>query len=376
MKDSYATISQSVRSFTVCEIHAYPSEANFVSEIMESTNADLRVTDIEELGEAEAKDMLAIIASNDINKNIPLASASAGINDGLGSLNGAETSSVVKEQLIVSGGVKTTNVNVAVSGNAVLHALLEALHLTGRGEDGRNSLGNRWFLGKDLVESSLRHDHGSLGSINGQRSHSHLLGRGSGIDRAIKAGNTRSILTSRNASPEGSGRSGLGGRVGTAAVLETRDVRLSTVGAGMGNVSAARSEWDHGVHGHMKAIDASGSAWGRHLSTRILIEIVVSLNGCHGVVVIDDLGVAQEATVGCNPMRVRVGSTALNVGAMKRHAGKMVQESVRVGGIVGTSGRARGALSVALGGRLVITAVAVVAARHDIDFDDGWRKYS
>lgn len=72
--------------------------------------------------------------------NIPLASSSRRVNDRLALLNLAEAGSITKQQLIVSGGMKATDVNVAIALNAVLEALLDGLGVSGRGEHGRNRI--------------------------------------------------------------------------------------------------------------------------------------------------------------------------------------------------------------------------------------------
>jgi hypothetical protein len=77
---------------------AYLSESNLVSQTMEAADAHLRVADIIELGESKTVTRLDEEGEKaDKIMNLPFASTGGGINDGLGSLNLAESRSELEE---------------------------------------------------------------------------------------------------------------------------------------------------------------------------------------------------------------------------------------------------------------------------------------
>jgi hypothetical protein len=55
------------------------------------------------------------------------------------------------EKLVVSGRVKATNVDVAISRNSVFEALVKALHLTCRSKDRRDRLRDSRALRQKLI---------------------------------------------------------------------------------------------------------------------------------------------------------------------------------------------------------------------------------
>lgn len=158
----------------------YTSEADLVSQTMEAPNAHLRVANVKELGEAKA-----------------LASTSGGIDDGLGSLDLTETRCEAVQELVISGGVKTTNVDIAVAGDAVLQALVQSLHLSSRSEDGGDSLGDRRLLLEHLLQVAVNRnaDDAVLGSrFNEHVGTNDLLGRWSGVSRTIESSDSRALV--------------------------------------------------------------------------------------------------------------------------------------------------------------------------------------
>lgn len=220
--------------------------------MVEATNAHLGVADVVELGKAKA----AIVVSKDrreLDRYIPLASTSASVDDGLGGLNSAEASREGEEKLIVGGGVKAADVDVAVARDAVLEALLEALHLTGRSEDGGNSLRDRRLPIQKSNQGRLRD--GGRDRLGGVRE-AKRLGRRSVVGRAVVACNAGASLTVTKAGPVGSSRSGLVGGVRATAVLETgNEVRVTTISATSSRleVGATRGVRHH-AHGHAHTV--------------------------------------------------------------------------------------------------------------------------
>lgn len=151
--------------------------------------------------------------------NIPLASSSGSIDDRLALLNLAETGSITKQQLIVSGGVKATDVDVAVALDAVLQALFDGLGMSGRGEHGRDRVGN----GRILLEQSqqlLVDDRGGLG--NAARGNDLLRGRS--VEAGADHSNATIGATVRESAKERGSRGGLVGGVRAPTVLEPRSL--------------------------------------------------------------------------------------------------------------------------------------------------------
>ena len=110
-------------------------EANLVSKLVETTNAQLRVADIKVLGKAEA-----------------LASTSGSVDDSFGRFNTAKARSISSESLIVGVWVETADVDVAVAVNWVGQALLKSSHVLTWSKDGWDCWWDRWILTKEGID--------------------------------------------------------------------------------------------------------------------------------------------------------------------------------------------------------------------------------
>lgn len=114
---------------------------------------------------------------------LPFAGTSAGVDDRLGCLNWTKTGCKLVEQLIIGCRVKAANVDISVTGNAILETLLQALHLTRWREDCGHGLGHGRVLLQKLIEGVVRDrwQRWLSRSLHVQGRQSHLLGRGGGV---------------------------------------------------------------------------------------------------------------------------------------------------------------------------------------------------
>lgn len=151
--------------------------------------------------------------------DIPFASSSGGVNDGLALLDLAEAGSITQKQLIVSGGMKATDVNVAIALDAILQALLDRLGMSRRSEDGGNRLGDGWILLQER-QQLLIDDRGGLG--NAARGHDLL--RGGSVEAGANHSNAAITTTVGESAEERSSRGGLVGGVRAPTVLEPRSL--------------------------------------------------------------------------------------------------------------------------------------------------------
>lgn len=128
----------------------HTSEANLITEEVKALDALLGVTDILKLGKAETKMALALKGISYHGRSgmndLPLTGTSAVVNDGLALLDLTKARGVLGQEIVVSGGVKSANVDILVPLNAIVKALLESLALLRGSEDGGDSRGNRRFL--------------------------------------------------------------------------------------------------------------------------------------------------------------------------------------------------------------------------------------
>lgn len=176
-------------------------------------------------------------------RHLPLASTGGGINDGLALLNLTEAGRILQQQLIISGGVQTANIDILVALDAVLKALVESLALLRSSEDSGDSSRNLGVLldkgSKLSLSDSL--DLGSDSAANHAR-HSELLRRRSGVTGTISGKDTRAVVTV-HATKEGSAGGGLGrsGGIGSSAVVKAGHVTHSTIDAVTVGVGSTRS---------------------------------------------------------------------------------------------------------------------------------------
>jgi hypothetical protein len=90
------------------------------------------------------------------------------------------------QKLVIGGGVEAADVNIAVSMNSILQALLDRLRVAGRREDSRDRLGNRRVLleeSKEVFINGLRR----LGSHNLLRGRSRVARSKDGNPRRAAA---------------------------------------------------------------------------------------------------------------------------------------------------------------------------------------------
>lgn len=243
---------------------------------------------------------------------IPLTSTSASVDDGLGGLNGAEASGEGVEKLVISGGVKATDVDILVAWDAVLEALLESLHLARRSEDGRDSLGYGRVLLQDLEEGRLRD--GNSERLGGVVEANRLRGRRVVGGTVV---NTRTSLTMGEASPVGStgSASGLAGGVRVATVVETGDeLGLAAFNATRLKAVAAMVVGDN-VHGNAHVVVRSG---GKSASITLALDDVV-------VLVVGASHTSDPRTTRTNRHRV-AHVDAVNV-AVEAHATETIDEA-------------------------------------------------
>jgi len=222
------------------------------------------------------------LEQNARESRIPFAGSSVGVDDCLGSLHGPEASGKLVQQAVVSRGMEATDIDVAVAGDAVLQALLEALHLARRSEDRRNSTGNSWVLLQEIVDVTVRDRwNGRLGGFSVKRRQAHLLGRWSRVGGAIEARNARAISL-RHGAVEGRGWGRLGRRVRATAILESGDVRVDTLNSRLGGIGSAGSvgHQRHRKANIRRAITASGHAV---VVVRVVLRVAHShrLASCH-----------------------------------------------------------------------------------------------
>lgn len=193
-------------------IEALPCEANLIAEKVEGLNALLGITDMLELGKAESAPISILPwIGPDYSEHLPLAGTGGSVNDCLALLNLTESRGVLQQKLIISGGVKATNVDVPVTIDAVFQALVQGLALLWGGEYSGHSGRDRGILLSQSTQFSLSNSL-SLGADRTESSrHSKLLwGRG-GIAGSISRHDTRSRLSVSHASKERRARGRLRG---------------------------------------------------------------------------------------------------------------------------------------------------------------------
>lgn len=197
-------------------------------------------------------------------EDLPLASASGGINDGLALLDLTETRSILQKQLIISGRVQATEVDILVALDAVLKALVQSLALLGSGENGRDSSRNLGILLDESAKLSLGNplDLG-VGWANHSR-HSELLGGWGSVAGTVSGEDARTVVSVGHASKEGStrGRLGRSGGVRSSTVVKSGDIAKSTIHA-VTVGGTARSVGDH-----VGAISARNSSLLNVVATR------------------------------------------------------------------------------------------------------------
>lgn len=163
-------------------------------------------------------------------ENSPLAGASGSVNDGFALLNFAEAGSVLEQQIIVGGRVKAANVDILVALDAVLEALVKSLTLLRGSENSGDGRRDSRVLLDEGTKLSLGNALGLRIDRTNHSGNSKLLRRRSGVARAVRRDDAWSVVAVTHGSEEGSARSrlGRGGRVGSATVVQARDVSQAT----------------------------------------------------------------------------------------------------------------------------------------------------
>ena len=96
--------------------HTYPCKCDFVAQVMEATNAVLRIVVIVVLDETEAFGTSAIEQEDSRRgSNIPFAETGVEVNDRLRAPNVAEASTPVLEHLISSLRQEATDVDISLA---------------------------------------------------------------------------------------------------------------------------------------------------------------------------------------------------------------------------------------------------------------------
>ena len=198
-----------------------------------------------------------------MGNSIPFASSGGGVDDRLALLNLAEARSITKQQLIVSGRMKATNVDVPIALNAVLQALLDRLGVSRRGEDGRNRVRDR----RVLLEKSQELFVDSRSGLGNAARGNDLLRR-----RSVEAGadhsNTAITTTVRESAEERGSRGGLVGGVRAPTVLEPRSLAAAlTVRGDTARCVRHRMVWDR--QGCISGLDRILSSGNAHLVSRL-----------------------------------------------------------------------------------------------------------
>jgi hypothetical protein len=133
----------------------YSCKANFITQLVESTDAKFGVANIEILGKTKTKSALVRTFLEMNGQSIPLASTSGSIYNGLRGFDFSESSCIRSKSLVVSLGMKTTNVDVTVARDWVRQALVKSTHALARGEYGWNSTRNSWMLEKQCINVNI-----------------------------------------------------------------------------------------------------------------------------------------------------------------------------------------------------------------------------
>jgi hypothetical protein len=181
---------------------------------------------------------------------LPLASTGSSINDGLRGLNLSEASSVGSESLVISVGMKTSDVHVSVTVNGVGQALIESSHALARSKDSRNSSWDTWVLDEQGINVDVDGDGlvgQRLGNLLVSVLRGELLRRWSRSEwRAIDSRNLGTLLTLKNWTVVGSTWSRLiGSGVRATTILKSGDllvILVSSLGVVAGG-SSAGSVW-------------------------------------------------------------------------------------------------------------------------------------
>ena len=225
----------------------YSSKTNFISQLVESTNAKFRVPSVDILGKAETAGALAKINVMDGIFNLPLASSSRIVDDCLGGLNLSKSGSVGSESLIVSVWMKSTNVDVAIAGDGVRQALVKSSHALTWSEDSWYSRRNNWVLNKQSIDVNINWDGlerhlASLGDVCWE-----LLWRGCRTKwRTVYLSNVSTMIAQRDRAIVRSTRSRFVGRVGAATVLKTWNILVKGIYSLRVVTTGSWSVWHHG----------------------------------------------------------------------------------------------------------------------------------
>jgi hypothetical protein len=137
----------------------YSSKANFISQLVESTDAEFRVTNIDILGKAKAAKVVSNKQCHGKGaSSLPLASTRGSIDYSLGSFDFSKSGSVYSKSLIISVRMKSADVNVAIAGNGIGQALIKSSHALSRSEDSWNSRRNSRVLYEQCIDVNVNWD--------------------------------------------------------------------------------------------------------------------------------------------------------------------------------------------------------------------------
>lgn len=260
-------------------------------------------------------------------KDIPFASTSSSVDDGLGLLNLTEAEAELQEQVVISGGVQTADVAVLVALDAVLQALVETLALLRSGEDGRDSSGDGGIELHQNTEIGLSNTLALGRDLTDHTGDSKLLGGGGRVARAITRQDAGLVDVTAHGAKEGGARSGLSGgsRVRSTAILQAGQLTLEATVATIGG-SATR--------GVGKNVGAKGSGNIRlhvGVASQTTSEVGIGRQHHAGVNGVAAVGGKADRNVGAHVAGGRHGhvSTLVNVTRSYRHAAELTDEATQ-----------------------------------------------
>lgn len=263
-------------------------------------------------------------------KDLPLASTSGSVDDGLGLLNVTEAKAELQEQVVISGGVQTADVAVLVALDAVLEALVKALALLRSGEHSRDSSGDGGIKLHQNTKIGLSNTLALGRDLTDHTGDSKLLRRGGRVAGAITRQDPSLVDVTAHGTEERGARSGLGGggRVRSTAVLQagqlTLEATVETVAA-VGGSAARRVGHDVGAKGSRNVGLHVGVASQTTSEVGLVRQDHAGVNGVAAV------GGEADRNVGAHVAGGRHGhvSTLVNVTRSYRQAAELTDEATQ-----------------------------------------------
>ena len=214
--------------------------------------------------------------------NLPLASSSGGINDSLGGLDTTKAIGICSKSFIVSVGMKTTNVDIAIARNEIGQALIKSAHALLGSVDSRYCKWNSWMLLDQCINVDIDGDllvWQRLDILRRYMLKRKLLRRWRGT-KGRTIDDVSSLVVIDCTVVRGPGSRLVGG-VGSATIVKSRNLFAQVISS-VGIVSSPRGV-RHGrrITGNIAVISSLCKV---RQSRRILaVRVVMSRCWCHGL---------------------------------------------------------------------------------------------